>query len=643
MSRALAVVRRGAPALIAALVIALAVPAAPATAMTTDAAIRPVAVTETTTGTVTRLAGDNRYETSAAISRASFSPGVSVAYIASGAAFPDALSATARAGVDRAPVLLISATTIPSVIATELTRLKPKRIVVLGGEGAISGELAAALASYTTGSVTRLGGATRYGTSAAVSGTFAPGVPVVYLASGANYPDALAGAAAAARAGGPVLLTAPDAIPDEIAAELTRLKPKKIVILGGEGAVAKSVASRAAALTGAPVSRLEGADRYGTAAAISVGTTGTPVSVAFVATGAAFPDALSGAAAAAVAGAPLLLTKTDTLPAVILAELKRLNPARVVVLGGPSAVASSVSALIESYATSRVTTTSATMSTTSELRAGSCLTSANGQTRLCLDNTAGITVTKAGAVAWRVSVGGGQALRLGANGDLVLYSSAGAALWQTRTIGSSSTQLRVQDDGDVTLRTAGSAITWATMTAASSPVWQLPFEAGEKWSAGGPHLGTSGGSNQTRNALDLGPYATASKRVVTIAAGVVREIDCGNGRSYLRVDHGNGWQSAYYHLVNVQTGLVGTQVAAGTYLGDAGRALPCGGSATFDHVHLSIRYNGTPVSVEGMTFGGYTVLGGEVATSGRYLNAAGKTVISTSRGAVCCLTAPVPK
>ena len=83
----------------------------------------------------------------------------------------------------------------------------------------------------TNDPVSRVAGADRYGTSAAVSaGAFPPGVPVAYIATGATFPDALSGAAAAGALGGPVLLTAPDAIPSAVHTELKRLKPAKIVI-----------------------------------------------------------------------------------------------------------------------------------------------------------------------------------------------------------------------------------------------------------------------------------------------------------------------------------------------------------------------------------------------------------------------------
>ena len=69
---------------------------------------------------------------------------------------------------------------------------------------------------------------------ASARATFAPGVPVAYVATGASFPDALAGGVAAGRQKGPVLLGGPPtSVPGATAAELARLKPGRIVVLGG--------------------------------------------------------------------------------------------------------------------------------------------------------------------------------------------------------------------------------------------------------------------------------------------------------------------------------------------------------------------------------------------------------------------------
>ena len=189
-----------------------------------------------------RLAGSDRYGTAAAISAATFQPGVKVAYVATGANFPDALAGAAAAGDGDAPVLLVQSDAIPAATAAELVRLQPGRIVVLGGPSVVSGGVLNALKGYTTGSVSRQSGSDRYGTAAAISAaTFDPGVAVAYVATGANFPDALAGAAAAGSTGGPVLLVEQDAIPDATAAELARLKPGRIVVLGAGGVISDVV------------------------------------------------------------------------------------------------------------------------------------------------------------------------------------------------------------------------------------------------------------------------------------------------------------------------------------------------------------------------------------------------------------------
>jgi len=75
-------------------------------------------------------------------------------------------------------------------------------------------------------------------------------VPVAYIATGLNFPDALAGAAVAGSQGAPILLVLPDSIPAATAAELARLQPGRIVILGGAGVVSDGVANAAKAAAG---------------------------------------------------------------------------------------------------------------------------------------------------------------------------------------------------------------------------------------------------------------------------------------------------------------------------------------------------------------------------------------------------------
>ncbi len=237
---------------------------------------------------VSRIAGSDRYATSAAISATTFAPGVPVVFIATGSNFPDALSAGPVASAAGGPLLLVRSNAVPSVIAAELRRLAPVRIVVLGGPSVVSAGVEASLAAYAP--VTRIAGPDRYATSARISASaFSPGVGALYIATGSNFPDALSAGPAALD--GPILLASRDSLPDIVATEIARLKPGRIVILGGAGVVSDTVASRLAAY--APVTRLAGSDRYRTSAAISAATFDAGVPVVFIATGLDFPDALS--------------------------------------------------------------------------------------------------------------------------------------------------------------------------------------------------------------------------------------------------------------------------------------------------------------------------------------------------------------
>jgi SpoIID/LytB domain protein len=297
-----------------------------------------------------RLAGADRFETAAKVALDSHFANAPVAYIASSASFADALAGAARAGGQGGPVLLTQATKLPKATTDALTALKPASIVVLGGTGSVSDAVKTALKPYaTTGTVDRLGGGDRFGTAAAVAHTYPAGIDTVYLASGLAFPDALAGAAAAAATQAPVLLTRPDQLPSATVAELTRLQPARIVVLGGTASVSQAVMDQLATYTrGGGVTRVWGPERFETAAAVA-STLLPNATSAYVANGLLFPDALAGAALAGHVGAPVLLTKPTSLPGATATALQNQKPSAITVLGGTAVVSSSVASVLGRY------------------------------------------------------------------------------------------------------------------------------------------------------------------------------------------------------------------------------------------------------------------------------------------------------
>ncbi|WP_066039454.1 cell wall-binding repeat-containing protein [Herbiconiux solani] len=191
------------------------------------------------------------------------------------------------------------------------------------------------------GTVVRAAGADRYETAVATSkAAFADGAATAYIATGETYPDALSGAVAAGKDGGPVLLvpsTGP--LPAVVSDELTRLGTTRVVILGGSNSVSSLVEEqlRASVQT---VSRIDGADRYAVSAAIAAHSFSHAETV-YVASGELAADALVGAAGAG-RDSPVLLTQKDALPAAVHDQIAALDPTAIVVLGGVNSVSSAV-------------------------------------------------------------------------------------------------------------------------------------------------------------------------------------------------------------------------------------------------------------------------------------------------------------
>ncbi|MEV8214804.1 cell wall-binding repeat-containing protein [Leifsonia sp. NPDC077715] len=299
---------------------------------------------------VGRLAGDDRFGTSAAVSAATFAANAPVAYVASGLQFPDALSGSPAAARAHGPVLLVQPGAVPASVQTELKRLHPSKIVVLGGANSVSDAVVTQLKGFTSGAVTRVSGSDRYETSAAVSrATATVGAQVAYVVSGQTFPDALAAGALAARtSGAPLLLTAQGSLPAPTATELKRVAPKSIVVVGGPNAVSDAVLTALRAYTAGSVTRLSGSDRFESAAAVAKAFPAGTAN-AFVASGLDFPDALSASAAAGQKGAPLLLTLPGAVPAPTGSQLTRLGPTHIALVGGTNVVSDAVKTALAAY------------------------------------------------------------------------------------------------------------------------------------------------------------------------------------------------------------------------------------------------------------------------------------------------------
>lgn len=164
--------------------------------------------------------------------------------------------------------------------------------------------------------VERIGGADRVETAALLAQRFIMADTVVIVTS-RDFPDALTAAPLANQLAGPLLLTHPGHLPSATAAEITRLQPSSIIIVGGDTAVQPEVEAALAdvAPPGASVTRVAGSDRYETAVAVAAQITQDSSQQMYLATGEDFPDALVLSALASRESAPLVLAQAEHLPA----------------------------------------------------------------------------------------------------------------------------------------------------------------------------------------------------------------------------------------------------------------------------------------------------------------------------------------
>lgn len=174
--------------------------------------------------TVTRIAGLQGYDTAAQISSQVGIDSTQTVYLANGSAIPDAIAISAFAGAQGNPILLTDKDVLPASTLQALTNLNAANVVLLGGTAVISNSVENELSSRFL--VQRWGGYDRYDTQSIIFQNLLdkenPQSPLYItsglvrqddVSSGKPYADALLTAALAAKNGGFVAMTEPNAIP----------------------------------------------------------------------------------------------------------------------------------------------------------------------------------------------------------------------------------------------------------------------------------------------------------------------------------------------------------------------------------------------------------------------------------------------
>ena len=298
-------------------------------------------ITKSGAATWTRLAGNGRYDTMAAIVTEGFSKS-DWAVIATGGNFPDALAASALAGAKGCPVILTAPNALSAQARSQLSRLGVKNVYIMGGTGAVSSSVESSLKAMGI-KVIRLAGASRQDTSVkAMKALRASGddFDTVVIATGSGFADTLSIGPWSYASHAPIVLTKKDGTLDDEAAAAIRADVGifNVVIVGGTGVVSDKVKSQLG--NSFSYTRLAGKGRYETSKAIADwelkhGMTAVRPAVA---TGANFPDALAGAALCGKNRSVMVLVKDGKLAAADALAAAKSQALHGYVLGGPGAV-----------------------------------------------------------------------------------------------------------------------------------------------------------------------------------------------------------------------------------------------------------------------------------------------------------------
>lgn len=233
-------------------------------------------------------------------------------------AWPDALAIGPVAGRTAKPVFITTAFGRLPGPDDAYIKEKVTGITILGGPAVVSPYTEQYLNLYGK-EVTRIAGQNRFDTAAKIADQFWPqDAETVIIARGDDPADALGAQPLGAKLDAPILLTSPFQLPKETTTTLTRLTPKKVILVGGVQGISPVVAQTISQLLPrATVERVAGQTRFETAEAISktyfaqsdtvfAGLNGDAPSKHNLATG-KWADLFHLAAAAGKNEAPLLL------------------------------------------------------------------------------------------------------------------------------------------------------------------------------------------------------------------------------------------------------------------------------------------------------------------------------------------------
>ena len=290
-----------------------------------------------TTPTVNRLAGQDRYETAATIAKQwSHSD---YAILVSGENYPDALASAPLAQKHQAPILLTTSDSLPAPTKQALADLEVNQVIIVGGTGVIAPSMEAELQAMGI-STTRLAGQNRYETALKIADQVQSSPSQLFVCTGDDFADALSVAPIAAMEQIPIILVSGDSLASSVQEylDLNSAHITKTFVIGYSDVISDQVASQFP-----HVERIVGADKYARNIAVNENFNHLFSTEALcIASGEGFADALAGSALAAKQSQPILLVNNATPDTTKKYYQQLTNLDTIIVFGGTGIVADKV-------------------------------------------------------------------------------------------------------------------------------------------------------------------------------------------------------------------------------------------------------------------------------------------------------------
>lgn len=263
------------------------------------------------------IKGNNRFSTATEISKMNYATGGTVVLV-NGNAVADGIAATPLAASENASILLANTNNLPSETANRMKEIAPQKVIIVGGENAVSKALEAKIANDYAVEVQRIAGKDRYATSFEIAKKLVESgaeINTAYIVAGTGEADALSVASKAGADKQPIILTGKDSISPEMYEWLKEQNLEDAYFIGGNKVISDDVINSVNEITTNDVTanRIAGNNREETNAKVIEKLYKGGFSSVYAAKSNVLVDALSAGPMAAQRNCPVVLVNSRGL------------------------------------------------------------------------------------------------------------------------------------------------------------------------------------------------------------------------------------------------------------------------------------------------------------------------------------------